>query len=60
MKYLALLLATILLFCASAYIATAQSLSVSVTIPCSLENMIISKCVPEGYWEAEVSFCEYD
>lgn len=53
-------LIALLLFTASAYIATAQTAvtRVSVLIPCSMQNMVLSKCVPEGYWELSVLVCE--
>jgi len=60
MKYLLYILATAILFTASAYIATAQTANVTVTviIDCNYRNMIISKCAPEGYWDAPVTVCE--
>ena len=60
MKYLALLLAALLLFTASAYVATAQTAvtTVQVTIPCTMYNMLVSKCVPAEYYQMEVTICE--
>jgi len=40
-------------------VAEASSVTVSLIIPCTLENMHVSKCVPEELLTMEVTQCIY-
>lgn len=58
MKYLIYIILAFLLFCTSAYIATAAQTTLTVTVPCTMENYWVSKCVPLEILFSEVVTCE--